>query len=46
MVYLENAIEVVAEIGLKLVHTMWRKFAESDRSLADSAINECGMGLI
>lgn len=44
--YFESAIEIVAEIGIKLVHTMWRKFEESERHKADRSLNDCGMQLI
>lgn len=44
--YLETAIEIVAEIGLKLIHTLWRKFNERERERADNTLNECGMNLI
>lgn len=44
--YLSNSIEVVAEIGLKLIHTLWRKFSEDDRQKADACLNSCGLSLI
>jgi len=44
--YLVRSIEIVAEVGLKLVHTMWRKFDEGDRGRADNYLNNCCMALI
>lgn len=44
--YLVSAIEVVAEIGAKLTHTMWRKFSEQEREVADHSLNNYGMKLI
>jgi len=44
--YFQEGIEIIAEIGTKLTHTLWRKFAESERREADQALNECGMQMI
>lgn len=44
--YLVSAIEIVAELGAKLTHTLWRKFAEQERETADHSLNEYGMKLI
>lgn len=44
--YLTSAIDIVSEVGYKLIHTMWRKFLPDDRELADSVLNETGMNLI
>ena len=44
--YFKNSIEVVAEIGMKLGHVMWRKFRPSELAKADSSLNELGMRLI
>lgn len=44
--YFRNSINTVSEIGFKLIHTMWRKFAPSDREEADATLNTCGMNLI
>lgn len=44
--YLKRSIEIITEIGFKLIHTMWRKFSPDERELADSALNNRGMDLI
>ncbi|MGH1575697.1 hypothetical protein [Planktotalea sp.] len=44
--YLTTAIEIIDEIGTKLVHTLWRKFVGSERDRADSRLNDKGMNLI
>ncbi|MES0812080.1 hypothetical protein ABLO27_21515 [Roseibium sp. SCPC15] len=46
LAYFKRAIEIVSEIGYKLIHTMWRKFSPKDRRVADLVLNECGMNLI
>tara|TARA_R110000737_G_scaffold326910_1_gene340871 strand:+ start:117 stop:1592 length:1476 start_codon:yes stop_codon:yes gene_type:complete len=44
--YLTSAIDIVSEVGYKLIHTMWRKFLPDERKQADSVLNETGMNLI
>jgi hypothetical protein len=44
--YLVKSIGIITEIGCKLIHTMWRKFAPDQRSDADSHLNGFGMDLI
>lgn len=44
--YLARSVEIVAELGFKLIHTMWRKFLEKEREVADGALTDCGMNLI
>ena len=44
--YLTKSIGIVTEIGSKLIHTMWRKFAPDQREDADSRLNGLGMDLI
>lgn len=44
--YLTSAIDIVSEVGYKLIHTMWRKFLPDERGRADSVLNETGMNLI
>lgn len=44
--YLKRAVEIVSEIGFKLIHTLWRKFAPRDLETSDSTLNACGMNLI
>lgn len=44
--YLKSAINIVSEIGYKLIHTMWRKFSPDEREQADRVLNEVGMDLI
>lgn len=46
LTYLSDAINIVSEIGFKLIHTMWRKFAPEDRESADQSLNDVGMDLI
>lgn len=44
--YLTSAIDIVSEVGYKLIHTMWRKFLPDERTQADSVLNATGMNLI
>ncbi|WP_295037402.1 hypothetical protein [Sulfitobacter sp.] len=44
--YLSSAIDIVSEVGYKLIHTIWRKFLPAERKQADSLLNETGMNLI
>lgn len=44
--YLSQSINTVTEVGYKLIHTMWRKFAPSEREKADSRLNDFGLNLI
>lgn len=44
--YFRSAIDIVSEVGYKLIHTMWRKFSPNERGKADGALNEAGMNLI
>lgn len=44
--YLASAINIVSEVGHKIIHTMWRKFAPDERDVADSVLNQTGMALI
>lgn len=44
--YFKSAIEIVSEVGFKLIHTLWRKFAPGQRKDADIALNSLGMDLI
>lgn len=44
--YLTSAIDIVSEVGYKLIHTLWRKFLPDERKQADSVLNETGMNLI
>lgn len=44
--YFRSAIEIVSEVGFKLIHTLWRKFSPSEREAADEALNALGMDLI
>ena len=44
--YLTSAIDIVSEVGYKLIHTMWRKFSPDERENADSVLNATGMDLI
>ncbi|WP_299734392.1 hypothetical protein [uncultured Roseobacter sp.] len=46
IVYLTSAINIVSEVGYKLIHTLWRKFSPDQRRLADGVLNETGMNLI
>jgi hypothetical protein len=43
--YYKSAVNAVYEIGAKLCHVFWRKFAESQREEADSALNTLGYNL-
>jgi len=45
-VYFSEAVSIVYEIGVKLCHVLWRKFAEKERQKADSALNNLGYSLI
>lgn len=45
-VYFKNAVQIVSEIGFKLGHVMWRKFAEAERADADSSLNQTALDLI
>jgi hypothetical protein len=44
--YFQAAVEVVAEIAIKLCYVFWRKFDEGEAEIADSKYNEYCMGLI
>lgn len=44
--YLTKSIDIVSEVGYKLIHTFWRKFCPNDREEADGALNEIGVKLI
>nr|WP_309502972.1 hypothetical protein [uncultured Roseovarius sp.] len=44
--YFKSAIDIVSEVGYKLIHTMWRKFSPDEREQADRVLNETGMNLI
>jgi hypothetical protein len=44
--YFSEAVSVVYEIGVKLCHVFWRKFADHERELADKALNNLGLDLI
>ncbi|MEX3314769.1 hypothetical protein [Sulfitobacter sp. PS-8MA] len=41
-----SAIDIVSEVGHKLIHTLWRKFSPDERMQADGFLNETGMDLI
>ncbi len=40
--YIQKAYEIIFEVGLKLVHVLWRKFLPDQMNLADININEVG----
>jgi len=44
--YFAEAVNAIYEIGVKLCHVMWRKFAPEEREAADSKLNELGYNLI
>jgi len=44
--YFSSAISIVTEIGLKLVHVLWRKFAKSEREEADEDLSGLAFDLI
>jgi len=44
--YFSEAVAVIYEIGVKLCHVLWRKFAEQDREEADIGLNERCFDLI
>ena len=44
--YFSEAVNIVYEIGTKLCHVFWRKFAEEERKEADAALNTLGYALI
>jgi len=44
--YFREAVGIIYEIGVKLCHVFWRKFAKEERKEADRALNELGYDLI
>lgn len=44
--YFKNAVQIISEIGLKLGHVLWRKFADEERDDADASLNQTGFDLI
>jgi len=44
--YFRLAVKVIYEIGAKLNHVLWRKFAPDDRDDADHRLNQVGYELI
>jgi len=44
--YFRNAVRVIYEIGAKLCHVFWRKFAPDEREEADRCLNKLGYDLI
>lgn len=44
--YYKSAVSIVYEIGIKLCSVFWRKFADSEREMADKALNDLGFDLI
>nr|WP_156134843.1 hypothetical protein [Methylobacterium sp. ZNC0032] len=44
--YFSNSVDLIYEIGIKLGHVLWRKFAKAEREDADSALNELAFELI
>jgi hypothetical protein len=44
--YFREAVRVIYEIGAKLCHVFWRKFAPDERGAADTRLNELGYNLI
>ena len=44
--YYASAVNAVYEIGAKLCHVLWRKYAKQEREIADDALNELGLSLI
>lgn len=44
--YYSQAVDTICEIGVKLCHVFWRKFAKEDRDQADGALLDLGFNLI
>jgi hypothetical protein len=44
--YYKTSVQVVYEIGVKLAHVLWRKFAKEKREEADSNLSRLGYELI
>ena len=44
--YFSGAVGIIYEIGVKLCHVFWRKFAEKEREQADNALAELSYNLI
>lgn len=44
--YFNNAVRITSEIGIKLAHVLWRKFAPDEREAADADLNERSYRLI
>jgi hypothetical protein len=44
--YFADSVSIIYEIGTKLCHVFWRKFAEAERAEADESLNDLCYGLI
>ena len=44
--YFGEAVKIIYEIGAKLCHVFWRKFAKEEREKADTELNMLGFNLI
>ncbi len=44
--YFSDSVEIIYEMGVKLCHVFWRKFAEKEREQADHSLAELSYNLI
>jgi hypothetical protein len=44
--YFSEGVRIIYEVGTKLCHVFWRKFAKEERQEADTRLNELGFDLI
>ena len=44
--YYRSAVDAIYEVGAKLCHVFWRKFAEDQREAADDALNMLGYPIL
>jgi hypothetical protein len=44
--YFSKAVSIIYEIGVKLCHVLWRKFAAQEREVADGSLSELCYNLI
>lgn len=44
--YFTQAVRIISEIGIKIAHVLWRKFASQEREKADTNLNQSCFDLI